>query len=228
MSTTTEAVESRTHLSWRGRTVLALLLPIGPAAIAVLRYVLPYDTTNSSSEVAREVAAHQTAQNAVVWLGFIGMLTLVPAVLAVGKVARQESPRLAAIGVALLVPAYIVLGWLVASDAAVLFAVREGLSPDVAGKAYESLHPGMLVAGVIFVIGHVVGTVLLGCALLRGTAIPRWAAIAVIVSQPLHFVAAVIVSSHELDLVAWGLNAVGFAAVSVAMLRMTDEEWARR
>lgn len=99
---------------------------------------------------------------------------------------------------------------------------------DVAGKAYESLHPGILVAGVIFVIGHVIGTVLLGCALLRGTTIPRWAAIVLIVSQPLHFVAAVILSSNELDLVAWGLNAVGFGAVAVAMLRMTDEEWARR
>jgi hypothetical protein len=228
MSTTTERVATPTHLGWRGRTLLALLLPIGPAAVAILRYVLPYDTTNSSTEVAREVAAHQTAQNAVVWLGFVAMLTLVPAVLAVAKVARQESPRLAALGVALLVPGYLVLGWLVASDAAVLFAVREGLPLNVAAEAYESLHPGMLAAGGIFVIGHVVGTVLLGCALLRGTTVPRWAAIAVLVSQPLHFVAAVIVSSHELDLFAWGLNAVGFAAVSLAMLRMTDEEWAGR
>ena len=228
MTTTTERVATPTYLGWRGRIPLALLLPVGPAAIAVLRYVLPYDTANSGSEVARDVAAHQSAQNAVVWLGFVGMLTLVPAVLAVGKMARQESPRLAAIGVALLVPGYLVLGWLVASDAAVLFAVQNGLPDAVTADAYESLHPAVLVAAVIFVIGHVIGTVLLGCALLRGTAIPRWAAIAVIVSQPLHFVAAVIVSSHELDLVAWGLNAVGFGAVSVAMLRMTDEEWARR
>jgi len=228
MSTTTERVEIRTHLGWRGRALLALLLPVGPAAVAILRFVLPYDTASSSTEVVREVAAHQTAQNAVVWLGFVAMLTLVPAVLAVGKIARRESPRLAATGVALLVPGYLVLGWLVVSDAVVLFAVREGLPVDVAADAFEGLHPAMLVAAVIFVIGHVVGTVLLGCALLRGTSIPRWAALAVLVSQPLHFVAAVIVSSQALDLFAWGLNAVGFAAVSVAMLRMSDEEWARR
>jgi len=228
MTTTTERVARPTYLGWRGRTLLALLLPIGPAAVAILRYVLPYETTDSSSEVAREVAAHQTAQNAVVWLGFVAMLTLVPAVLAVAKVGRRESPRLAAIGVALLVPGYLVLGWLVASDAAVLFAVQNGLPNAVAADAYESLHPGMLVAGAIFVVGHVIGTVLLGCALLRGTTIPRWASIAVIVAQPLHFVAAVIVSSHELDLVAWGLNAVGFAVVGLAILRMTDEEWAAR
>jgi hypothetical protein len=228
MTTTTERVVPRAHLAWQGRVPLALLLPIGPLAIAVLRYVLPYDTTDSSADVARQVAAQQATQNAVVWLGFVAMLTLVPAVLVVAKVARQESPRLAAAGATLLVPGYLVLGWLVASDAAVLFAVRRGLPVDVAGEAYADLHPGMLVAGAIFVIGHVLGTVLLGCALLRGTTVPRWAAIAVIVSQPLHFVAAVVVPSHGLDLVAWGLNAIGFGAVALAVLRMTDDEWARR
>ena len=45
-------------------------------------------------------------------------------------------------------------------------------------------------------------------------------------SQPLHFVAAVILGSHWLDLFAWGLNAAGFAAVAVVVLRMSDEEWA--
>ena len=228
MTTTTERVETRSDLRWRGRVPLALLLPIGPAGIAGLRYLIPYNTTDSSTEIARQVAAHQTAENVAVWLGFIGMLTLVPAVLAVAKVARRESPKLAAIGVTLLVPGYLVLAWLVASDAAVLFAVRKGLPIDVAADAYSDLHPAMLVSGGIFVLGHVLGTVLLGCALLRGTTIPRWAAIAIIVSQPLHFIAAVIVSSHELDLFAWGLNAVGFAVVSLAMLRMTDEEWASR
>lgn len=228
MSATTERVAAPARLGWRGRVPLALLLPVGPAAVAVLRYVMPYDTTSTGAEVVREVAAHQTAQNAVVWLGFLAMLTLVPAVLAVGKLARRDAPRLAALGVALLVPGYLVLGWLVASDAAVLFAVRQGLPADISAEAYENLHPGIAPALGIFVVGHVLGTALLGTALLRGTTIPRWAAIAVLTSQPLHFVAAVIVSSHELDLVAWGLNAVGFAAASVAMLRMSDEEWSGR
>ena len=228
MTTATAPAPAQADLRWRGRTALALLLPIGPAAIALLRFVLPYYTTDTSDEIARKIADHQSAENAVVWLGFVGMLTLVPAVLAVGKVARAEAPRLTAVALALLVPGYLVLGWLISSDAAALFAVRQGLPTDVVADAYSDIHPGALVAGVIFVIGHVIGTVLLGCALLRGTTIPRWASIAIIVAQPLHFVAAVIVSSHSLDLAAWGLNAVGFAVVSLAILRMSDEEWASR
>lgn len=228
MTTTTAPSDVRADLRWRGRVPLALLLPVGPAAIALLRYLIPYDTTDSSTAIAHKIAEHQTAENIAIWFGFVGMIALVPAVLAVGKVARQQSPRLAAAGTALLVPGYLVIGWLVASDAAALFAVRQGLPTDVVADAYGDLHPSALVAGGIFVIGHVIGTVVLGCALYRGTAIPRWASIALIVCQPLHFVAAVIVSSHILDLFAWGLNAVGFAAVGLAMLRMSDEEWAGR
>jgi hypothetical protein len=220
-------VETRSpDLRWRGRTLAAVLLPIGPAAVAVLRFVLPYETLDDSKEIVREVAAHQSTQSAVVWLGFIATLTLVPGVLAVGKVARASAPRLTAVALALVVPAYLCIGWLVSSDAAVLFSVRHGLPTADAADSYESLHPVVLIAGVVFVVGHVVGTVLLGFALLRVTAVPRAAAIAVLVSQPMHFVAAVILGSHTLDLVGWGLNAAGFAAIALLILRMTDEDWA--
>ena len=224
---TAAAVEiRRPEVRWRGRTIAAVLLPVGPAAVAVLRFVLPYETTDNSMEIVREVAAHQSTQSAVVWLGFVASLTLVPAVLAAAKVARSASPRLTAAAVTLLVPAYLSIAWLASSDAAVLFSVRHGLSLGDAADSYESLHPVVLIAGAVFVIGHVVGTVLLGCALWRGQAVPRVAALAVVVSQPLHFVAAVILASHRLDLFAWGLNAVGFAAVALVVFRMSDEEWA--
>jgi hypothetical protein len=226
MSTTYETVKTGPDLRWRGRVLAAVLLPIGPLAVAVLRFVLPYETTDDSKEIVHEVAAHQSTQSAVVWLGFVASLTLVPAVLAAAKVARAQSPRLAATALALLVPAYLSIAWLASSDAAVLFSVRHGLSVADAADSYDSLHPVVLVAGVIFVVGHVLGTVLLGCALWRGDAVPRLVALAVIVSQPLHFVAAVILSSHGLDLFAWGLNAVGFAAIALVVLRMSDDEWA--
>lgn len=214
------------EVRWRGRTVAALLLPIGPAAVALLRFVLPYETTDDSSEIVREVAAHQTTQSAVVWLGFVASLTLVPAVLAAAKVARPAAPRLTAAALVLLVPAYLSIGWLVSSDAAVLFSVRHGLSAGTAADSYESLHPVVIVAGAAFVVGHVVGTVLLGCALWRSRAVPHAAAAAVVISQPLHFVAAVVLGSHWLDLAAWGLNAIGFAAIAVVVLSMTDADWA--
>ncbi|HET6625067.1 MAG TPA: DUF4386 family protein [Nocardioidaceae bacterium] len=197
--------------SWQVLT--ALMLPVGPAAVATLRYVIPYLTTDSSTEVAQKVSAHPSAQSAAVWLGFVASLVLVPSVLVIGACIRRDAPRLTAAAVGLLVPGYLVLAWLSASDAAVLFSVRHGYAMADAAAAYEELHAVVIVAGAIFVLGHVLGTVLLGCALWRVPLFPRWAAAIVAVSQPLHFVAAVIVGSHTLDLFAWGLNAVGFAVV---------------
>jgi hypothetical protein len=208
------------------RVLAAVLLPTGPAAVALLRFVLPYTTADDPATVVASIDAHQAATSAVVWLGFLATLTLVPAVLFAGRAVGRRSPRLAAAATVLLALGYLSLGWLNVVDAAVLFGVRHDVSPDVLAELYGGMHPAQTVAEVLFVAGHVVGTILLGVGMLRGRVVPTWSAWVTIVAQPLHFVAAVIVGSPTLDLVAWGLNAVGFAALSVAILRLPDDQWA--
>jgi hypothetical protein len=224
------ASERRTTPDLRpaSRRLAALLLPVGPAAVALLRFVLPYDTTDSGTTIVQKVAAHQGAENAAVWLGFVAVLVIVPSVLWAGQLVGRTAPRVAAAAMLLMVPGYSALGLLVAGDAMVLFGVRHGIPAHTLGQMYEAVHPVAIVSGVVFVLGHVLGTVLLGLALIRGRSVPLWAGIATLVSQPLHFLAAVVVSSHPLDLAAWGLNAAGFAAISVAILRLHDDEWAPR
>ena len=51
----------------------------------------------------------------------------------------------------------------------------------------------------------------------RVVAIPM--AIGLIISQPIHFVAAVILGNHPLDLLGWGLTAIAFGAASLVLLR---------
>lgn len=227
MSAVLAEVETRrTDLRHASRVFAAVVLPIGPAAVAVLRFVLPYTTADDSHAAVRLIAAHQTAQDVVVWLGFVACLTLVPGVVFAGRVVGRGAPRLAAVATLLLVAGYISLGWLVASDAYVLFGVRHHVPESVLVTMYSGVHPAAGVAAGIFVAGHVLGTILLGVAMLRGGVVPPWAAIVTILAQPVHFVAAVILGSHVLDLCGWGLNAVGFAALSAAVLRLPDDEWA--
>jgi hypothetical protein len=46
------------------------------------------------------------------------------------------------------------------------------------------------------------------------------------VSQPIHLVAAIIVPSRLLDVtLGWGMTTVGFALVSLALLRMDDDDF---
>ncbi len=150
----------------------AVVLPIGPLAVAILRFVLPYTTNQPADAVVREVAAHQGAQNAVVWLGFLAVLTLVPGVIYAGRVVGRTAPRLAAVATILLVLGYISLAWLTVGDAYLLFGVRHHLPAATLVAMYNGVHPAASVAAGLFVAGHVLGTILLGIAMLRGRVVP--------------------------------------------------------
>ena len=203
---------------------VALLLPVGPAAIAFLRLLLPYYTASDSADMVADVAAHPGQQSAVLWLAYVGILTLVPGLFAAATVCRAAAPRLTAWALALSVPGYLSLGMLVGSDHLLWSTHEAGLSAADSAAVVSSVHPSADVAIGVFVVGHVVGTVLLGLALLRSRRIPAWAAWAVAVSQPLHFVATVILGSPEVDFVAWMLTAVGLAMVARELLRSSAGE----
>ncbi len=209
---------TRTPIAVRPRFE-ALLLPIGPAAIAVLRYVLPYDTTDDTATITTKTMAEQGRMSAVLWLGFIAVLTLVPAAYVVGRLTKANAPKLTMIAMLLLVPGYLSLGWLAAGDQFVWSGAQAGLDAGQITRLAESMHPTTEIAGVFFVLGHVLGTILLGVAMWRSRVVATWAAVAVIVSQPIHFISAVVVPNHTLDLIGWGLQAVGFAAVGWSLLK---------
>lgn len=145
----------------------ALLLPIGPAAIAVLRYVLPYDTTDDTATITAKSMAEQGRMSAVLWLGFIAVLTLVPASYVVGRATRPGAPKLTTVAMLLLVPGYLALAWLAAADQFVWSGAEAGLDAAQVTRLVESAHPTTEIAAVFFVLGHVLGTILLGIALWR-------------------------------------------------------------
>lgn len=218
---TTTGADTRGVSRWGA----AILLPIGPAAVALLRYVLPYDTVDDMSTMSAKMIAEPGRSSAVLWLGFIAVLTLVPAAFAVGKLTRRRAPKLTLVALVLLIPGYLSLGWLAGADQLLWAGADTGLDAGTLTRLAEAVHPTGDLAATIFVLGHVVGTILLGVALWRSRVVGRWAAVAVIVSQPLHIVAAVIVPNHTLDLFAWGLQAAGFAAVGWAILKLRNDEW---
>lgn len=229
--TTTEAPRRHTpskpatDLRAASRILAAVLVPVGPVAVAVLRYVLPYATTDEPGTMAQKVIDHVGTQSAVVWLAFVAVLTLVPAVFALARLTRRGAPRLTAAAVLLAVPGYLSLGWLAGGDQLLWAGAQAKVGAGVLTSMASALHPTSDVAAVVFVLGHVVGTVLIGAAMWASRAVPRWAAGVTMVSQPLHVVAAVILASPTLDLAAWGMTAVGFTAGAVAIWRLHDDAW---
>ncbi|MFI0447472.1 hypothetical protein [Actinomadura sp. 6N118] len=214
--TTTMAV--RTPLS---RSALALLIPIGPLAVAALRVLLPYSTTDKSAELAGSVAADQSAESLVLWLTLLATLTLVPSTIAVGLLAVRHSPKLGMAGMILAVAGFASMYSVSIVDHVALSAARAGLDPADTARLLDDVQglPALTLATVFFVLGHILGVILLGIALWRSKTIPAWAALALIVSQPLHAVFAAGIPNAALDGLAWTLTAIGFAAAAYAITR---------
>lgn len=198
------------------RRAALLLLPVGPFCIAALRYLLPYYTADNNVAIVQAVNDHPGHESAVLWLGLVGVLTLVPGLMAAAAILPPS--RLKAWAMGLAVPGYLCLGVLLAEDSLLWSGARSGADPQQVALLLDTLHPSMNVGLGVFVVGHVLGTVLFGIALLRSKRVPAWAAWAVTASQPLHFIAAVIIGSPILDLIGWSLTGVGLAVVARTLL----------
>ncbi|MFC4948115.1 hypothetical protein [Pseudonocardia sp. GCM10023141] len=198
---------------------LAIALPLGPALIAALRAIMPTFSAGTAAETVQAAAAASERHSATVWLGTAAVLVLLPGVLAAARLTRAAAPRLTWWAVALLVPGYTMLAFVVAGDAEVWSANEAGLGTPAAAQLLDHGHPAIAVALAIFVVGHVVGTVLLGLALLKSRKVPAVFAWLLTISQPLHFVAFVVIGVQALDATAWTLTAIGMGAVAWALLR---------
>jgi len=93
---------------------------------------------------------------------------------------------------------------------------------QVASAAQSS--PQSAVLGGVFVLGHLVGTVILGVALWRSHTVHWSFAAALTISQPIHLVSAM-TGNHPLDLVGWGLTAIGFGAAGWKLLHTPNDEF---
>ncbi len=199
--------------------LVASLAVVGAASIAVLRLLMPYDTVDGPAAIVHKVYADPGAQSLLLWLAFGSALTLVPGVLAIGRWVRTGAPRLTAVAMTLLVAGYLALPTLDGTDLLPWLGQHSGTREATVATMAATSHPTTTAASIVFVVGHVLGTMLLGIAMWRSRSVPRWAAVATTIAQPLHFVSAVVITSHPLDFAAWLLNAAGYAAATVAIAR---------
>jgi hypothetical protein len=203
------------------RAALALLIPIGPLAVAIVSAILPYFNTDNSATVLAKVAAHQGAEGAVLWLSLIAVATLVPGTIAIGLPAARRCPGLGTTALVVSLVGFAGLPAVVGIDQVAMSAARAGTDSTVAAHLLDALtqQPTIAIGTLMFVAGHVIGLLLLGIALWRASIVPGWAGLMLAISQPLHFVFAVVMPNHLLDGCAWGLAAIAYAIAARGILR---------
>ena len=197
--------------------MLASCRPIGPllrrpARVAALRH------RRRRHDDRRDAAAHPTAES-----GCSGSRPRAAddaaALLIVSRVARRHGP----LGMAAAVVAWLGfagLAFLVTPTRPHWQATDAGLPTDHRRPAVAD-RPNSVAstATALFVAGHIIGVVLPASRSGQSSSV---GAVGLIVSQPLHFVVAVIVPNHPLDVLAWVLTAAGFTAAAVAGRRSRD------
>jgi hypothetical protein len=206
------------------RIAAAVVLLVPATTVAIGRLVLTDD--GDTRRALDLIAADPGRQFTFALLGFFAMLTVVPAFLAAARLARRRRPLLTMIALGVNLIAYLG-GWALGAidnmylaGAMLPVAQRDGAAALIDAMWSDGLAG---ISTLLMVIGHVLGAILMGLAL-RGS-IPAVGWVAMILSQPGHVIAFVVLPSPVMDALAWGLMALAFAICAVTVRRTPDDEW---
>lgn len=175
------------------QVILALAILLAPLCLAGWFALCPQygdPTCPSNTNPQAALAAFRAASPLLLKI-FLGLNLIVPYLypvgyIGLGKVAMKRSPWLATIGIGFGWFGSIAWGFIADTIFHLNTAVQ--LGQDASFSALERAYftnPMILLIALGWVLGHLGGYLLLGMALLRSRAIPRWSAWLIIISAPL-------------------------------------------
>lgn len=198
------------------RLASVFCLVAAPAVIVAAFIVAPFGNDETGKEIVSAVVPNQWAYTVVPVALSVGILLLIPAVMTAIGLAAARAPYLAYIGGGMAIAGYVALPSTFVGPQAALALSGAGVSPEQAAAVVDRLLTGsavLNVLSVVFVVGHILGTTILGVALIRARVVAIWAGALIVVSQPIHLVAHII-ESKPADLIAFSLLALGLWAVA--------------
>jgi hypothetical protein len=206
------------------RYAAAVILPIPPTAVAIGRLFQTDDT--NTRQALDSIALNPERQFSFALLGFIALLALVPAFLAAGALSRRRTPVLTTVAVGVNLVAYVGAFAMGAIDnlyliGALLPPEQRDVAAIVIDKMWSSGIPG--VSTSLFVLGHILGAMLMGLALRGSIATVGW--LAMLLTTPMHVLAFVVLQMPALDLAAWLLMTLAFVCCAVKIIKTPNDEW---
>ena len=206
------------------RYAAAIILPIPPTCVAIGRL---FQTDDSDTRRTLDlIAANPDRQFTFALLGFIGLLTVVPAFLAAAGLSRRRRPVLTTIALTVNLVGYLGAFAMAAIDnlyliGALLPADQRDVAAIMIDKMWSSGIPGA--STNLFVLGHVLGAILMGLALRGSIATIGW--LAMLLTTPMHVLAFVVLQMPALDLAAWLLMTLAFVCCAVKIIKTPNDDW---
>ncbi len=176
------------------------------------------DATGADSLAA--ATAHPDLLHNVILFGMIGALLMIPAGLGAARIAAAGAGRLAFIGGTLVAAGYACYFAVLLTDLTTLAMARVGGPTADFARVLDVRQENAAGTWVflLFVLGNIVGTFLLGLALWRSRAVARWSAAAVM-AWPLLHITGLVVGTEWIEVAGAIAQGAGFAAVGVQLLR---------
>ena len=219
-TSTPASAETHEHLDYVCRYLAVACLVAGPFVGTLIRAIKPATTPTESmaAYIADYAAQPQRTQIMLMLDAFAWRWS--PASLVAVSPAWRRVPTLSLVGAMVSLVGWMGIVMLVAEDALIAAAGQRTSDLAQAAQLVEDWSNSAVVIWymLIFVGGHTIGTVLIGAALWRAAAIPRWAAAVIAVSMPLHFVA-FLSAIRPLDVLAWGMLLIDFATCASELLQ---------
>ncbi|MEV7804002.1 hypothetical protein AB0O28_13720 [Microbispora sp. NPDC088329] len=202
---------------------LALALFTAPLGFVVANATYAWATRHGGSDATGAqalalTAAHPGEMRLATVAAMLGSLLMVPAVLGARRLIGDRSSRLGFLGATLMAAGYICYFAVAFSGITATVMVERGgpLADYAAVLDGAQSDPSAVWVFLLFVLGNLVGTLLLGLALLRARVVPLWAAVAIMAWPPLHVIG--LVAGTEWFEVAGALTQA--AGLAVAGLRL--------
>jgi hypothetical protein len=209
-------------ISTKSRVSAGVLCLVGGSACQLLQFLVsPMKEGDNAGAQVTAALAHPTA---MAWAQVLDLplLLILPAVLFAGGVAGFGRSRLATAGTVISFVSVLGAGYLLAQDVVVATAARNADHSVATSlvKAFENSTAVDIVV-VIYLVGHLVGFVMLGVALIRSGNVPVWAGAAMCL-WPIGEMAGEASGVGAVAAVGFALLVVAFGACSVALTRTTS------
>ena len=206
------------------RVLLAVVAPLPFLAKGVYYLISPVAGDASFHDSVTAFEDHRGLLETMKWLDAVFVVTLIPATIAAAWVARRGAPRLTTAGAFIALSGFFTgIALLGGVETPPLVTVQHHLDPSTMSDLQDALEgePLLGIASLLFIAGVVIGLGLLGGALRRSRSVPAWAAFAVMVGGATHPFIPTSIGQGVGLLVA----AVGFTGVSLALWRMSNDEF---
>lgn len=208
------------------RRAVALSIVLGPLAVGVVRATVPLASSSDGHGAIAAFAAHLASARVELAAGVLATLFLPFAIVGLTRLVVRGAPVLAMLGGCLALVGWTMVPALMTGDAITYEMARSGANPAQLAALWDHLNASVTVTMLVtvFVVGHELGTLLLGVALARTRVVPLWAAAAVVIGIAMHPIS-VVMGSRLLDVLAYALVTAGCVAAARAVLCSPNDAW---